>query len=216
MLSLGKVKQKQCITKHYINLTSVNLCIPELCSFPFSHVRTQTQRSSLYRYQETEIERVHSLPEATHLVENAGWRTPGSLTWMLHLASYRWGGYRRPAPGKHRDHTVSPPQVATCLPAGSSLPLTNFQLPGLILLFFQMLQSLVEFPLKEIKISWGHFRQPRLSMRLPSTGRKTSVPQAGRMNAGGKGSAWGWRGGQWFLPGRHWRQDSDHFSSHSF
>ena len=45
------------------------------------------------------------------------------------------------------------PQVATCLPGGSSFPLTNFQLPGLFLLFPQMFQSLVEFPLEEIKTS---------------------------------------------------------------
>lgn len=47
------------------------------------------------------------------------------------------------------------PQAATCLPGGSSFPLTNFQLPGLFLLFPQVFQSLVEFPLKEIKTSAG-------------------------------------------------------------
>lgn len=88
-----------------------------------------------------------------------------------------------------------PPWVATYLPAGGSLPLTNFQLPGFILLFPQMLQSLVEFPLKEIKTSWGHFREPRLSMRLPSIGRKTSVPQAGEWMVDVKGVPAGGGGG---------------------
>ena len=63
------------------------------------------------------------------------------------------GAMKKPASGQHRDHTDSFPQGATCLPVGSSFPLTNFQLPGLFLLFPQMFQSLMEFPLKEIKTS---------------------------------------------------------------
>lgn len=83
----------------------------------------------------------------------AGMRIPGSLTanptfYFTEMRKLPWASSRT---------ALGPPkllpQVATCLPGGRSFPLTNFQLPGLFLLFSQMFQSFMEFPLKEIKTS---------------------------------------------------------------
>lgn len=76
-----------------------------MCTFPFSHMR-RAQKLSLHHIQETGSEWSQGQLKATHLVEKAGMRTPGSLTsnptfCLTEMRKVPWASFRT-TQGPHR------------------------------------------------------------------------------------------------------------------